>query len=518
VPLPRLGQPTGEGAHRRSAAGACLLTGPRTVALALILVGSLAASIQAFELTQPNHLLGIAEYDDGVYLGNAIRLIHGALPYRDFVSVQPPGSTILMIPVAVLSHWLGTRGAMAVARILTSLVQVTCVVLVGLLVRKRGCLAVAFAGGLLAVYPSSVSAAHTLLLEPYETLFCMIGILAAAPSGELTNGPRRLAIAGVAFGFAGTIKLWAVVPFLALVLVETVESRRRTAPLMAGATAGFVLPCLPFLIGAPGAFVHEAFLSQLERRSVSPLSGWLRLSYLDGLWHAPWKVTDGLELAVAIAVLALMGGALALGGVRQPLETYLTLAAVASSAVLFLPPEFYYHYAAFPGPFLVAALTMSVWRIADAVPALRYGPPVLLLTVAVGAAFVTPRTLAGINTQQRFGDLAGAMDPYLPAGSCVVSDTAAALISLDRFVARRQTCPSLVDAQGLQLSDAVGRSSAAAIEMDNQQWLAMFAHADYVVLSPTSPRRIAWTPNLRRVFSHEYVRVAAPGWPIYRHR
>ena len=47
---------------------------------------------------------GVTQYDDGVYLGAAIRFVSGVLPYRDFVFVQPPGIVVLMSPVALLGR------------------------------------------------------------------------------------------------------------------------------------------------------------------------------------------------------------------------------------------------------------------------------------------------------------------------------------------------------------------------------------------------------------------------------
>jgi alpha-1,2-mannosyltransferase len=49
-------------------------------------------AVRLFTLTRPGFLTGVSEYDDGVYLGAAIRLTQGAVPYRDFAFVQPPGT------------------------------------------------------------------------------------------------------------------------------------------------------------------------------------------------------------------------------------------------------------------------------------------------------------------------------------------------------------------------------------------------------------------------------------------
>ena len=61
-----------------------------------------------YQYTRPGFLLGVTEYDDGPYFGSAVRLVHGSMPYRQFVLVQPPGITLLMSPAALLSYVTGT--------------------------------------------------------------------------------------------------------------------------------------------------------------------------------------------------------------------------------------------------------------------------------------------------------------------------------------------------------------------------------------------------------------------------
>ena len=60
---------------------------------------ALALALRFYQLSRPFYLLGVNEYDDGPYFGSAVRLLNGALPYRDFYIVQPPGITLLMVPV-----------------------------------------------------------------------------------------------------------------------------------------------------------------------------------------------------------------------------------------------------------------------------------------------------------------------------------------------------------------------------------------------------------------------------------
>ena len=76
-------------------------------------------ALRVYQLSRPGDLLGVTEYDDGVLFGNALRLVSGAIPYRDFAVVQPPGSVLLMVPVALLAKVTGTAWGLAIARILT---------------------------------------------------------------------------------------------------------------------------------------------------------------------------------------------------------------------------------------------------------------------------------------------------------------------------------------------------------------------------------------------------------------
>ena len=186
----------------------------------------LALGLRLFYLTRPGYLLGVTEYDDGSYFGSAVRLVHGMLPYRDFVFVQPPGITLLMTPVALLARVTGTDWGLAVARIATMLVGAAGVALAGLLVRHRGVLAALIACGVVAIYPDSVASAHTLLVEPWLVLFCLAGAVAVFDGDRITGSSRRLIWGGVAFGFAGVIEAWAIIPVLVIVLLGLRWPRR----------------------------------------------------------------------------------------------------------------------------------------------------------------------------------------------------------------------------------------------------------------------------------------------------
>jgi hypothetical protein len=149
---------------------------PTTVVIAAATV--LALGLRIYELSLPGYLFGLTEYDDGSYFGSAVHLAGGILPYRDFIFVQPPGILLLMAPVALVAKVTGTAAGMAIGRVLTMLASAAGVVLVGLLVRHRGALAALIACGVLAVFPAAIAAAHTVLVEPWLVLFCLLGAVA----------------------------------------------------------------------------------------------------------------------------------------------------------------------------------------------------------------------------------------------------------------------------------------------------------------------------------------------------
>ncbi len=261
----------------------------------LVMLGAtlLALVIRLYTLTRPGYLTGVTEYDDGVYLGGAIRLLGGALPYHDFAFVQPPGLLLLMTPVAVIAKLNTATHAMAAARLLTVLASTACVPLAGSLLRYRGAFVTLVTCGVLAIYPDDITTAHTLILEPWMNLFCLAGVCLAFRRGHLAS-PRRLVWAGVAIGFAGAIKYWAALPALVLLAVCLLSGRggasgagrgwrvRRPAGYALGVAAGFLIPVLPFALTAPSVFIRSTLLDQATRAGTYvPVS--LRLAHLTGL-------------------------------------------------------------------------------------------------------------------------------------------------------------------------------------------------------------------------------------------
>ena len=191
---------------------------PLRTGVVIAVAALLGLGLRIFQLTRPGYLAGFTQYDDGVYIGNALRLVDGVIPYRDFAMVQPPGSMLLMVPAALGGKVFGSAWALGAARVLTVGADTANVVLAGLLVRHRGPLAAGLASGIYAVYPAVLTASASLFLEPWLNLFCLLGAVLLFDGDQIRGAGGRVGLAmfwaGACFGFGAAIKIWAAVPAL----------------------------------------------------------------------------------------------------------------------------------------------------------------------------------------------------------------------------------------------------------------------------------------------------------------
>src|SRR5262245_20557146 len=271
--------------------------GTPAVRAAIIGTALIGLALRLWVLFWPG-LMSVTQYDDGPYFGSAVRLVHGVLPYRDYAFVQPPGITELMSPAALDSYLSSTASALVIGRFLTGFAGAAALVLAGFLVRHRGALAVLLTCGILAIYPPSVMAAHTVLLEPWLVLPCLAGAVAVFDRDRITTSTRRLAWGGVASGFGGAIKLWAIVPVLVIALL-CLPRVRRAAVFAGGVAAGFVIPVLPFVIASPGRFYTDVAVAQAARIGIR-VPAWVRFNTLIG---TPNFLTDRTLTALPVTLL-----------------------------------------------------------------------------------------------------------------------------------------------------------------------------------------------------------------------
>jgi hypothetical protein len=527
--------------------------------IVMLAATGLALGLRLYELSRPGYLTGVTEYDDGVYLGGAIRLISGSLPYHGFAFVQPPGILLLMAPVAVIAKVSTATHAMAAARLLTVLASTACVPLVGHLVRYRGAFVTLVSCGILAIYPDDITTAHTLILEPWMNLLLLAGVCAAFRRGRLAS-PQRLLWAGLVIGFAGAVKYWAALPALALLVVclispqgggtaavavaarpaRAVPAAQRGRALavgrawrfMVGVVAGFAVPVLPFALTGPGLFVRSTLLDQAVR-SGSAVPESLRLAHITGLidilngrgqltLHAGTHslfVSGGTATVqttsagwapfiVAVIVAAVIGLGYALRpGRPSPLEWYvLASCAVAVLAVLAYS-AFFYHYADFVAPWLAMSVGCAAGTLGGALasrPRARLSLIAVAGVLVLGLAVFQARELAGLRAPNIYPDKAA-----IPAGSCVVSDEVSLTLAANRF-STGPGCPAVLDSLATTLVEDNGisvqggaKSSARAVA----GWRWIFSHTEYVWLSGDSDRRIPWTRPLTTWFYQHYRRL-----------
>jgi hypothetical protein len=504
--------------------------GTPEVRAAIIGTGLTALALRLWILFWPG-LMSVTQYDDGPYFGSAVRLIHGALPYRDYAFVQPPGITELMSPAALESYLGGTAWALVIGRLLTVLAGTAAVVLAGFLVRHRGALAVLLTGGILAIYPPGAASARTVLLEPWLVLFCLAGAVAVFDGDRVTSRTRRLAWGGAALGFGGAIKVWAIVPVL-VIAVLCLPHLRRAAVFAGGVAAGFLVPVLPFVIASPGRFYDDVVVAQLARIGTR-VPAWKRFNSMMG---TPKFLSPGTVVALAIAVLvfvivAQIAASRVTGRPPAPLDWFPLGCAVLIVAMFLWPPYYASHYSAFFGPFLALSLALPVARLAAGLAERRQGaagtgqatagqaagtgPPaswlarsgliVLGLAVLAGAvAQAAPPT----RWTARF-DVPTVALRLIPKGGCVITDSASYLLIADRFTSDVPGCPQMVDSLGTDLALGGGRrpgSGAGQIPAVSAAWHQAFSTAGWVLLTPKSGLRIPWNPALLAYF-HSHFRL-----------
>ncbi len=253
--------------------------------LAVVAIALFSLGLGLFQLLRAGGLHAILEYDDGVWFGSTLRIVDGAIPYRDFVLDQPPLVPLLLSPVGLVSHAIGAADAFGVARIVTVAVEALNVVLLGMLLRYRSALCIVVSCTVLAVFPAAVVTSRTVLLEPYCDLFCLLGLVAAFEGGRLCRDRKRIILAGAAFGAGCACKAFALLPFVVLAgqfwanqgLLPTPKHLKDAARLALGAAVSFLFICSPFLVIAPGAFARQVVLTQLVRGARAMSDHWSRV-------------------------------------------------------------------------------------------------------------------------------------------------------------------------------------------------------------------------------------------------
>ena len=399
-------------------------------------------------------LQGNYGYDASVYYAAADGLVHGRLPYRDFVLLHPPGIVLALAPFAWIGRLTTDHSGFIVANLgFTALGAINAVLVVRLAKRLGlGRWAALIGGCFYALWFGSVQAEYLARLEPLGNLFVLCGLLAYFASQR--SGHRYASIAcGLALGAAASVKIWYAVPLVVVLGWHLVERRPKRDALLAagGAVAALVVINAAFFISAPGA-MWRMVISEQVGRPQDANSTMTRLSDLTGvsrlLPHLQHPALWGLLAVIA----AVFGCASALAWTVTKARLPVALAAV-QLAVLLVAPSWFGFYADYLAPALALTIASAAGALAarDVARAanrwLRVARLAWLPVAAASAATMLIFTAGLSHAVAPFPGTVLAAD--VAHVRCVASDSPMALIELDALSRDYQDgCRVWVDVTG----------------------------------------------------------------------
>src|SRR5918993_2237717 len=343
---------------------------------------------------------GIMYYDEGVNFAAALGLVHGQLPYRDFLFLHPPGIVLALGPFAALAQLTSDASGFVVARLCFMIIGGVNAVLVARFLLPSGRVAAVLGGAVYAIFWPAIYSERTVMLQVLANTCLLVSLIAISPAEDPPT-KRRLLISGVLLGLGTVIKIWGFLPLLVLfgwVLVRF--DLRRAWLLLLGAMASATAVCLPFFMAAPERMWEMVVRDQL-RRVPTNSSMIERLTDILGLGHLPLRVTPLLVAALTAPVIAITAGAAG--------QQLLRLAEKRRSRPL------------------------------------RIGAAGLLLAALLGAAL--PLALADVGERFPRRPLAGAL---APSAGCTTSDYITSLILTDAVSRNlRRGCPLVADLGGV---------------------------------------------------------------------
>ena len=465
-------------------------------------IAVLALVVLALQAFLHAHFSAVDEYDDGVYFGASVELLHGVLAYRDFAFIQPPMITIWMLPFAALSQFSGTAVAMEAGRFLVDIVTVTNVVLVGALVRRRPTWQVVIATGVMAFSQGTIRASQTILLEPFLVLACLIALLFLLEGEVVTPSSRRLWWCGIFFGVAGATKVWAALPFLAALIVLSPSGLRAQRKVVGGALIGFVACCAPFLVAAPFSFFRQVVVTQAIRRA-SGFTFMARLADLTGIPGLSSSIQRHSDVGAARHALFLLvgiGAVLACWRVKggapwTALERVALWGALLVGIGLLLSPTYYYHYSGFMAPFvaLVASAVagrVRAWR--NAAPTVRsiLRPRLGWVATSAALALLLGTMILVVVDLPAAPQVSDAVSDAIPGHGCVLYVNPTLALLDNRFTSDVSGCPDVIDWEGQERVLDNGLASAAS-DSTNRHLQAVIGRwidsSDAVVLQAGNP-------------------------------
>jgi alpha-1,2-mannosyltransferase len=416
----------------------------RISVLPILVVFAVAVAIRLASVLRGGGLFNDGNYDDAVHYAAAAGLVHGEMPYEDFLFLHPPGIVVALAPFAAFGTWTSDALGLATARLAWMLLGGLNAALVVLILRRIS-LTAAISGGLFyAAYFPAIYSEHLTLLEALGTTGILLALLVGRlPEVDSRIPTGRLLTAGLVAGAATSVKAWGVVPVLVIVGWLLVRAGwRRSLVFLGAGVAGCSLICLPFFVNAPRGMWQMVVLDQLGRPANTTLELRRKLYDIVGLRWEPMQ-SGWLLLTLLLVGVVLMGAAWAAG------RGLFVLLLVAELTVLALTPIWWVHYASLlAGP---AALTVGAGISQVRQWAQRAGPRlnhavVSLFVIAGVAVYAVPLFQTTLQAPFPGSTLRGTV---APVAGCVTSDQPIALIETDVLTRNLERgCRHVVDLRG----------------------------------------------------------------------
>lgn len=435
----------------------------------MVLVGTLAFLVRYVALARGGGWSGTGPYDDGVYFMSALNVLEGALPYRDFVLVHPPGIIVLLLPFAALAPWMGEPGAFHAARAAWMVLGAVSTMLCWAVLRPQGVWVALMGAVAYALFAPAITVEYTPMLEAAPNALLLVALLLCGllrPDAHILTGRRALA-AGLVLGVSPAIKIWGLAIVIAVVVgVAYRFGRRRATQFVGGSAASCAVVCLPFFLLAPSAMWAMVVRAQFGRPpSARPLME--RLNGILGLSFWPDSTELDSVTVVALAVFLICLVACANRREFRPL----VLLTLTSIAVILLAPTYFPAYSALPAVPFVLTLATGVGVLAEVLPRKRRLSDMLVLAVAA-----IPLILSAVPLATGRVVLGGHPFPsswaaaaVAPVRGCVTSDLPLALIEMN-VVGRnvQRACRLDTDLGGslITAETALDRSTRSALILD----------------------------------------------------
>jgi len=418
-------------------------------------------------------LVGNYSYDASVYYSAGAALIHGRVPYRDFILLHPPGVVLAVAPAAGIGRLTSDHTGFALATFEFAALGAASAVLVVLVARRLGVRwRGAAAGGLFyAMWFPSVRNEYLSRLEPLGNFLLLCGLAGYVGIGG-RHSQRSAVLCGVALGAATSVKIWYAVP-LAVILCFLVARRRPgdAGRAILGAVAAVVMICGPFFALAPSSMWRMVISDQLGREQANPLRALVMSQRLPtGL---SWEAAYLLAAAVLVTVGVLLMAASRAPAVRLPAALLF-----ASCALLVAAPSWFFSYLNYltpPAALCVATAAPVVGGLGHERRRLFTHACAVAGATVVAMALVIPanrlwygqgKTHASPSSRQ--------LTSAVTTVRCVMSDSPMALIALNALHRNLVNgCPNWIDVTGRTYASDMNvrdRDGRRVPRIDNPRW------------------------------------------------